>query len=83
MERNEGIKAALAAALAGRGYLVLAGGKAHASIALVKGWGGHLHPRPLCQGHTSRKYYWTAADQSQPVTCQRCLAGMAKRNLQP
>jgi hypothetical protein len=78
-QHNADLAAGMHAAISARGYAIVSGTTSvrHASRGIVKGWGGYNHPRPLCQGHTSRVYFGLSADQTVPVTCKRCLASLA------
>lgn len=78
-DRNASLAANMAAAVADRGYAVVSAATplCHASLGVVRGWGGYTHPRPLCQGHTTRIFYALSTDQKQAVTCKRCLASLS------
>lgn len=82
-ERNEQIQTTIKAQVEARGYAVASNGTPtrHAARTVLKGWGGHLHARAMCQPHTPRVYAGLCVDQSVEVTCKRCLAGLAKRNI--
>lgn len=77
----------LNSALEARGYAacLIAAGAVHAAIRLTQGHHGYLHPRPLCQPASPRFYagfYGKDHAATEPVTCKRCLAGMAKRGIE-
>ena len=84
-KHNAQLIARLELAKTGRGYLTayLGGERIHAATSTVKGWGGFLHPRALCQSHTPRSYAseYDPAGDTREVTCQRCLASMEKRRI--
>jgi len=69
----------------GQGYLTCSighGNAVHAAIKTTRGWGGHDHPRALCQPHSPR-FFAVEHDpvgDDRAVTCQRCLAGLEKRS---
>jgi hypothetical protein len=81
--RNEQLKARLQAARADKGYAVvmMTTRTVHAAVGTTSGWGGHLHPRALCQPHTPRAYAGMLEDQTKAVTCKRCLAGLWSRGI--
>lgn len=79
-QHNAKITGALATAKAGRGFVAVVGpgAKVHAARHMTKGHSGYFHPRPLCQGSTSRAYFSLPAGDphTMAVTCKRCLASL-------
>ena len=65
----------------GKGYAPVSATRVvHAARGIVRGWGGFNHPRPMCQGHTSRVFFGLLPPD-RTVTCQRCIAALAKRGI--
>lgn len=80
---NTALRTALDAALETRGYLVTRATSqiTHAAVSLRSGHSGYNWPRSLCQANTTTVYHHTNGDQTVPVTCKRCQAGMEKRGI--
>lgn len=83
VEKNAELEAALRAARADRGFLVVGVGRGaavHAATGTTAGFDGYRHPRPLCQPSSSAHFAHRLGDQSAEVTCRRCLATLASRD---
>lgn len=82
--KNARLAEAIRAGKENRGYVTTGQGgtKIHAAAGIIKGHGGYNHPRSFCQPHTPRTYAHVMPNEAtHTVTCQRCLASMAKKGL--
>lgn len=84
VDHNRKLDVAMKAARETRGFLVadpMRGTKTHAALTTMLGYNDYRWARPLCQSASPQFYYEIGHDQKAPVTCARCLAGLAKRGI--